>query len=88
MGDDILKADFSDILPTLTLPALIIWGKHDGVIPLSSAYDVFNKIGTSISEKRLIILEESAHEPFIEQREEIGRAIVDFIKSTIEKTAL
>lgn len=79
-GDDILRADFSDVLPSIALPLLVVWGEHDGVVPLSSAYDIAEKIGTPDSLKRLVILDRSAHEPFIEQRIEFAEAVNRFVE--------
>ena len=57
----------SDQLDRVTLPALVIWGKHDGIIPVTLAHDCFNGYGTPSPDKYLEIFQYSAHSPHFEE---------------------
>jgi pimeloyl-ACP methyl ester carboxylesterase len=56
-------------------PTLLIWGRHDALVSPAYAEEFHARIPTS----RIFILEDSAHFPMIEQREEWSKAVVDFL---------
>lgn len=57
------KMDFQDRLAEIRVPTSVIWGRHDGVIPLSNG-EAFAK---HIPGARWVVLEHAAHVPHIEQ---------------------
>jgi len=71
--------DLQDRLGEITLPTLICWGRHDGVFPVSQAYDTYNQLGTSDVEKRLRIFEISAHSPNYEEPQAFANEVIDFV---------
>jgi pimeloyl-ACP methyl ester carboxylesterase len=49
----------------ITVPSLIMWGRHDGILPVEIAYEAYDKIGSS--NKYLQIFEYSGHFTFYEE---------------------
>ena len=68
-----------DQLNRITLPSLIVWGKHDGIIPVSLAYDCFNGYGSPAGDKYLEIFQYSAHSPHFEEPLTFADRVNEFI---------
>ena len=67
---NILELNLSDDMERIKIPSLVIWGRHDGVNTIEMGYDAFNSIGgPDFQEKEMVILENSAHEGYIEEQE-------------------
>lgn len=67
---NILELNLSTDMASIQTPTIVIWGRHDGVNTIEMGYDAFNSIGGSdFQEKELVILENSAHEGYIEEQE-------------------
>ena len=60
------------------VPMMIVWGDHDGVIPVAHAYAAHEAIENS----RLEILEGVGHFPHVEAPDAFVSALVDFMTST------
>jgi len=73
--------NYLEQMQNIYIPVLILWGKHDGVIPVSLAPDVFESLGSD--EKYIFILENSAHAPYIEEQELVFQLITEFIGKII-----
>ena len=65
----------------IKLPTLIMWGRHDGIIPVSHAQEAYDAIGTPKSKKRLVIFEKSGHTVSTEEPERFYNTVMAFIKS-------
>ena len=66
------------ILPTLTQPALVIWGDHDKVLsPVWAERFVFLLPRASIG-----MVKDSGHMPMVEKPFETGRLVDDFLGTT------
>jgi pimeloyl-ACP methyl ester carboxylesterase len=79
MQDEIVLTDLTPVMHTITIPALICWGRHDGAIPADMAMDAYNALGTENSEKSVVYFEESAHSPMLEETEAFNKEVIDFI---------
>ncbi len=67
---NILELNLSDDMARINTPSLVIWGRYDGVNTIEMGYDAFNSIGgPDFQAKELVILENSAHEGYIEEQE-------------------
>lgn len=67
---NILELNLSADMARIKVPTIVIWGKHDGVNTIEMGYDAFNSIGgPDFQEKEMVILENSAHEGYIEEQE-------------------
>ena len=62
-------------LKDITTPTLVIWGRHDGVVPVEIA-EIFRK---GLPNNKTIILENTGHIPMEENPEIIAPMVEDFI---------
>jgi proline-specific peptidase len=76
---NILEMNLSDEMKVINIPTLVIWGRHDGVNTLAMGYDAYSSIGTDTSKKELVILENSAHEGYLEEPKVFKNVMLDFI---------
>ncbi len=70
----------TDKMDQITLPSLIVWGRHDGILPVALAQDAYDRLGTPVSDKSIVIFENSAHSPMFEERDAFNSAVSDFIE--------
>ncbi|MEZ5056300.1 MAG: alpha/beta hydrolase [Saprospiraceae bacterium] len=67
---NILELNLSEDMARIKIPTIVIWGRHDGVNTIEMGYDAFNSIGgPDFQDKELVILENSAHEGYIEEQD-------------------
>ena len=70
------KEDYlNDRLAEIKKPTLIIWGRQDGIVPVSDA-EVFNK---GIAGSQLMIFENCGHAPMIERALDFNKAVTEFL---------
>lgn len=69
--------DLTDKLSLIDAPTLVIHGAHDA-IPLASS----SLIATTLPHGELVVLDESAHVPYVEGREAFFSAVRDFLQRT------
>jgi pimeloyl-ACP methyl ester carboxylesterase len=70
-GEDFLD----DVVKTIKHPTLIVWGREDGLIPLSEG-ERFHK---DIAGSTLIVFDQCAHVPNIEKAGEFNAAVIKFL---------
>ena len=70
-GDDFLD----DTAKTIKRPTLIIWGRQDGLVPLSEA-ERFNK---EIAGSKLVVFDQCGHVPNVEKAGEFNAAVLKFL---------
>ena len=67
---NILELNLSPQMANIKIPTMVIWGRHDGVNTIEMGFDAFNSIGgPEFTNKEMVILENSAHEGYIEEQE-------------------
>jgi pimeloyl-ACP methyl ester carboxylesterase len=71
----ILDYDFSDRLPEVKDPTLIVWGRNDRIVPVGGAY----RYEELIPDSRRVIFEETGHVPMIERPALFNRVLEDFL---------
>lgn len=76
---NILELNLSNEMASITIPSLVLWGEYDGVNTLAMGYDAYNSIGTDSLQKELIVLENSAHEGYLEEPEQFKNYVIGFI---------
>lgn len=76
---NILNLNLSNEMEKIAIPSMILWGRHDGVNTIEMAYDAFNSIGVDSTKKDLFILENSAHEGYLEEPEAFRNYMTEFI---------
>jgi pimeloyl-ACP methyl ester carboxylesterase len=67
--------DFSARLHEIQVPTTLIWGRHDGVIPLS----IGEAFAQGIRGAELYVLERAAHAPHLEQPNEVLKLLGDLL---------
>ena len=73
------KYTAQQVLSAIKTPVLILWGKEDRVIHVSSV-SVFERY---LSNRKSIILEKIGHAPMVERSEQTANIIKDFIRSEL-----
>ena len=76
---DVLSIDLTDSLDRIEIPSLILWGEHDGVLPVEQGQQAYAALGTPEPDKRLVVFEHSAHSPFFEEPDAFLAAVGEFI---------
>jgi len=71
--------DISGQLQAITLPTLVLWGKHDGILPVPLAQDYYSKLGTPATQKSVVIFDESAHAPMTEEPAKFANQVIGFV---------
>ncbi|MCK4367375.1 MAG: alpha/beta hydrolase [Thermoplasmata archaeon] len=75
---DLPRYDVLDDLPQISCPTLILAGDYDPICPPK-----FSRVmDDAIPESKLMVFENSGHCPFIEERDEFVRSVVDFLEGT------
>lgn len=72
--------DLTADMKKITLPAMIVWGQQDGVIPYPMAQQAYNSIGTAEAEKSIFTLPNSAHYGYFEEHELFVEGVTSFIE--------
>jgi abhydrolase domain-containing protein 14 len=63
-------------LAATTLPALVVWGERDTVIPVSQA----DRLAAALPRSRKLVLEGARHPCYLDRPEEFHAALVAFLK--------
>jgi proline iminopeptidase len=77
--DELSRLDLSPRMGAIRLPTLILWGRHDGNVPLPVGQEAYQVIGTPPSNKTLYIFEQSAHSPMDEEPVRFSTQVILFI---------
>jgi pimeloyl-ACP methyl ester carboxylesterase len=80
--DDALSAcldyDFTDRLPEVSVPTLIVWGENDSIIPVRDA----NEFERLIPDSRKVVMRETGHIPMAERPQAFNDLLMDFLAET------
>jgi pimeloyl-ACP methyl ester carboxylesterase len=79
--EDLGKIDLRDKLRDISIPVAFFHGRHDGVVPLALSEYSANEVPNA----KLVIFENSAHSPFIEEAEKFNEELISFISINSEK---
>ena len=71
----VLDYDFTDRVPEIDRPTLIVWGRDDRIVPVGGAYRYERLIPGS----QRVIFEETGHVPMIERPALFNRVLEDFL---------
>lgn len=78
--EEMATLELRDRLNTITVPTLVLNGRHDGVVPAATAEELHQRLGTPAADKSLVIFERSGHHPMAEEAEPFARAVLDFLR--------
>ena len=74
--DALMAYSFRDKLARIEVPALIVWGRNDMLVPVEDAEMFEHLIGENAHS---VIFEDTGHLPMLEQREAFVRAVASFL---------
>jgi pimeloyl-ACP methyl ester carboxylesterase len=75
LGAELLDGSRPPVAP-VNVPALVMWGRHDHMLPVEDAYWLHDRLGET---SELCILEESGHSPMEDTPAEFTECILDFV---------
>ena len=78
-GDLFQNINFTDQLSEITIPSLVLWGRHDMVVPIQFAQDSYNNLGST--DKELVIFENSGHSPMLTEPTLFAEKVIGFINA-------
>ena len=73
--DDAIIALLKSYIAAIRVPTLLVWGRHDPLVPVESGHQLENMIKGS----KLEVIENSGHTPAEETPDPVIRAIVEFL---------
>ena len=76
---EVIKTNMMDNLIELKVPIYFVCGRYDYITPTILIEEYHNKITAPF--KKLIILENSAHYPYIEEPDKFSQVIIDVLKN-------
>ena len=80
---DYTNLDLNGDLSKISLPTLVLWGRHDGVLPVALAEPTMERLGTPNEDAVLHVLERSGHSPQAEEPEAFVNHIEDFLEDAL-----
>lgn len=78
---DMLNLDLSPHMNRIIIPSLVLWGRHDGTLPVDLAFDAYDHLGTVHEDRHIYIFENSAHMPSYEEPD----LWLDKVRAFVEK---
>jgi pimeloyl-ACP methyl ester carboxylesterase len=60
----------------ITVPTLVIWGRHDRVVPLANG----ERLSRDIKNATLVVLENTGHIPHEETPDAVRKPLADFLR--------
>jgi hypothetical protein len=78
-GVSLVTADFSQVLPKVKAPSLIIWGSDDPVAPLRTA----KMLTHNLPQAQLFTLPYAGHGPINTQPRKTAQAILDYLQQPV-----
>ena len=71
------EVNFTNRLPEITIPSIVLWGKHDHVVPIKFAHEAYDNLGSS--DKDIFIFEKSGHSPHNTEPDLFATKVIEFI---------
>lgn len=69
------RTDLGAVAPAIEVPTLIVWGEHDGIVPL----EIGQRLTALMPNSRLEIIEGAAHQPQWEAPDAFHAAVLPFL---------
>lgn len=73
------KVSFTNKLPEITIPSIVLWGKYDLVVPVTFAHEAYDNLGSTT--KELFIFQKSGHSPMLSEPNLFSDKLIEFINS-------
>ncbi len=78
-AQEVAHSDFRAELASITMPTLIIWGKHDALIPISIGY----ALQAALPHARFVILPNCGHRPMLAEPATFSKIILEFLEEEL-----
>jgi len=78
---DIWHYDFTNRMSEIDIPTLILWGRHDGILPVELAHQARESM--ALSDENFYIFEQSGHSPHYEETELFNQKVISFISQNL-----
>jgi pimeloyl-ACP methyl ester carboxylesterase len=75
--------DLTPRLGEITIPALVLWGTHDRITPWENAQPGFEAYGAPPEKKRIVLFEDSGHNPWAEEGDKFHDAVSSFLGEVV-----
>ena len=76
---EMAEADLTEVLPTIAVPTLLLWGEHDARSPLSVAH----AFARAIPHAELAIIPDAGHMSHLERPAEFNAAVRAFCRPLV-----
>lgn len=73
--------NYTPELTNITIPALMLWGAEDGIVPTTVADYVYEHLGTDESMKAVVLIPECAHSPQYDAPEAFYEEVKSFVET-------
>ncbi len=77
MFDEVSKIDYTPELYKIQTPTLILWGRHDYVLPLKLGLDAYENIGSE--NKKMTIFDNSGHSVMLNETDKFLEEVISFV---------
>ncbi len=78
--DESFEVNLEDSLHQITLPTLFVQGRYDDLVPPEQTEVVAAYFGTDSTQKEMVVLPQSGHEPYINEPQDFKNAVLDFVR--------
>jgi len=75
-----MRIDYQDRLATINVPTLVCVGSQDLLLPIACSLE----LAESIPDAKLVIFEESGHDPFLEERDKFAEVVGEWLNNKRE----
>lgn len=72
---NILRDDVRPLLPAIAVPTLLVWGRHDALVPLADG----QAMRAAIPAARLAVLAGAAHNPMVDEPDAFNELLLRFL---------
>ena len=79
-GRELLTTDIRTLLARMAVPALIVWGERDRVVPI----EIGKRLHEELPGAELVVLEEAGHNPMWDRPEAFNRTVLSFLQRPSE----
>src|SRR5256885_14572491 len=76
---EVARSDFRAELASITIPTLIIWGKHDVLIPISMGH----ALQAALPHARFVTLSDCGHRPMLAEPKVFSEAMLEFLREKV-----
>lgn len=79
LWSEVIKTNIMENIIEVKVPIYFVCGKYDYITPMILIEEYYKKINAEF--KKMVILENSAHYPYIEEPEKFSQVIIDILKT-------